>query len=358
MTRSSRAGAAWLLVSVALNAPAAAQPAPAPAPSGNATGSAASASTADGARALYVEGKALRDAGDLQKSLEKLQAAHALYATPITALEVGRAFALVGRLTKAVEMLGTVPRLPVRPNESQKAKESRKEAETLLVQYQARLGTLVLKVPSGGDVKVMVDGVAVPSSAFLATADTSLVEARWPVDPGAHNVAAERGEDKTSDDVRVAEGEQRAVTPHFAPPTPPVPVVVPEPVKPPPDTTQPPVVVHPPILPPPETPKDSGFPTYGYVGFGVGGAGLILGTITGLVTMSRASDIKAACSPNGDCPSSAGLDGARTLGTVSTISFVVAGAGIVLGVIALISSASSSSSPSRAASTQFRGVAW
>ena len=277
------------------------------------------------------------------------RAAHALYATPITALEVGRAFALVGRLTKAVEMLGTVPRLPARANESQKAKESRKEAETLLVQYQARLGKLVIKVPPGNDVKVMVDGVAVPSSAFLATADAALVEASWPVDPGAHNVAAERGDDKTSDDVRVAEGEQRAVTPHFAPP--PQPPII-EPLKPPqptPDTN--PVVVHPPIVPPPEAPKDTGgFPTYGYVGLGVGGAGLILGTITGLITMSRASDIKAACNQNGDCPSSAGLDGARTLGTVSTISFVVAGAGLVLGVIALLSSNGSSAQP--------RGVAW
>ena len=65
-------------------------------------------STADEASSLYVEGKELREAGDLKKSLQKLEAAHGLYATPITALEVGRARALVGQLRGAVEALESV----------------------------------------------------------------------------------------------------------------------------------------------------------------------------------------------------------------------------------------------------------
>src|SRR5262249_10259013 len=63
-----------------------------------ATGAArADTNTADveSARALYHDGRALRDAGDLAGSLAKFKAAHAVLPTPITAIECGRALELV-----------------------------------------------------------------------------------------------------------------------------------------------------------------------------------------------------------------------------------------------------------------------
>jgi len=75
-----------------------------------------------------------------------------------------------------------------------------------------------------------------------------------------------------------------------------------------------------------------------YVGFGVAGAGLIAGSITGLMHLSKVSSIKEQC-PNDKCPPSAHdtYDSAKTLATVSTISFAVAGVGVAVGVIGILS---------------------
>lgn len=74
-----------------------------------------------------------------------------------------------------------------------------------------------------------------------------------------------------------------------------------------------------------------------WVGFGVGAAGLAVGTITGLMALSRASEAERTC-PGGACPDAAALDRVdqgRTLGTVSTIGFVAGGAGVALGAAML-----------------------
>lgn len=74
-----------------------------------------------------------------------------------------------------------------------------------------------------------------------------------------------------------------------------------------------------------------------YVGFGAGAAGLAVGAITGLMALSKANEVKSAC-PENLCASNANLDDlstGRTLGTVSTIGFVVAGVGAAVGVWAL-----------------------
>ena len=75
----------------------------------------------DTARGLYVEGLELRDAGKLEMSLARFKAAHALAATPITSLELGRAHTLLAELVEAREVLLSVERMPVQSGESPKA---------------------------------------------------------------------------------------------------------------------------------------------------------------------------------------------------------------------------------------------
>ena len=72
-----------------------------------------------------------------------------------------------------------------------------------------------------------------------------------------------------------------------------------------------------------------------YVGLGVGGVGLVAGAITGAVTLSRAATLKQDCQ-NGRCLPAAGLETTKTLGDVSTASFIIGGAGIGLAVGALL----------------------
>jgi hypothetical protein len=72
------------------------------------------------------------------------------------------------------------------------------------------------------------------------------------------------------------------------------------------------------------------------IGFGVAGLGIIAGGITGFLALKKADDVKAAC-PNSVCSQANKpvLDETKTFATISTISFAVAGAGVILGIIGL-----------------------
>jgi hypothetical protein len=86
-------------------------------------------------------------------------------------------------------------------------------------------------------------------------------------------------------------------------------------------------------------PRSSTQKTLGIVAFGLGGAGLIAGSITGLVAISRHGELQTAC-PGGQCQPEEGhtLDNYRTFSTISTIGFIIAGAGAAGGTILLLTS--------------------
>ena len=73
-----------------------------------------------------------------------------------------------------------------------------------------------------------------------------------------------------------------------------------------------------------------------FVAFGVGALGLGVGTVTGIMALSKASDLKALCH-EGHCPQEEAERGhaATTLATVSTVSFVIGAIGIGTGVVLL-----------------------
>ena len=77
-----------------------------------------------------------------------------------------------------------------------------------------------------------------------------------------------------------------------------------------------------------------------WVGFGVGGAGLVLGAITGGVSISQTNTLKDSCGTNvTSCTVNADdYSTANTLANVSNVSFAVAGVGAVVGVIGLLMS--------------------
>lgn len=73
-----------------------------------------------------------------------------------------------------------------------------------------------------------------------------------------------------------------------------------------------------------------------YGGFGVGAAGFIVGTIAGVATLSKASDLEKACN-SGPCPPEQQdtIDGANNLANLSNIGFVLGFAGAAVGVVGL-----------------------
>ncbi len=84
-----------------------------------------------------------------------------------------------------------------------------------------------------------------------------------------------------------------------------------------------------------------------YVGFGVAGAGLVLGTVTGIVSLSRTSSLQDEC-PNDLCrpEKQDDIDAARRIGHVSTASFVVAGLGAAVGLLAWLDDDDEAAAPS------------
>ena len=90
--------------------------------------------------------------------------------------------------------------------------------------------------------------------------------------------------------------------------------------------------------------------TLSTIGFGVAGAGLLVGSITGIIAINKAGDLKSQCT-NNVCPLSLqqNIDSSKRLGTISSISFALAGVGTAVAIIGLILpiGRSTASAPSR-----------
>jgi hypothetical protein len=95
---------------------------------GSAFGQQHSAADLAQARQLFNQGLGLRDKGDAVGAIEKLRAANAVAATPITGIELGRTYASAGRLVEAREALLAVGRLPVAPQETARSAAARADA--------------------------------------------------------------------------------------------------------------------------------------------------------------------------------------------------------------------------------------
>jgi len=98
-----------------------------------------------------------------------------------------------------------------------------------------------------------------------------------------------------------------------------------------------------------------------WVAFGVGGAGLILGGIAGIAALSDHSSIAKDC-PGGTCPAdnphTSDISAYHTMGTLSTVGFIVAGVGAAAGVVLLVTQpkGSGDSAPPSSAPAPATGV--
>jgi hypothetical protein len=82
------------------------------------------------------------------------------------------------------------------------------------------------------------------------------------------------------------------------------------------------------------------------IGFSIGGVALAVGAVTGIVSLSKVSDLKTRC-PNDVCSMSDRdkLSSAITLGNVSNIALPIGVIGLAWGVYELISLPSSPTKP-------------
>lgn len=277
------------------------------------------------ARSLFRQGNDLRDKNDLRGALAKYRAAHALFPTPITGLEVGRTHMQLGELVAARDAFVAVGKLPPKPNESSNTTFARSEAERLATEVEARIPKIIVTVESTEPATIEIDGAA----------------AQMPkqVDPGKHVVVVRAGTTVRTSELVIAERETREIRIALGP------AAVAAPKQP---TTEPQ-----PALPAAESP---GRPTWVWVGFGVAGAGVIVGTIAGAMTLHGTSQLSSGCT-NGMCPPDQHdrLDSTHTWATVSTVSFVVAGAAAGVSLVGFFAT-SPSSSPKQGSVTPTIGL--
>lgn len=307
--RSLHAPLALLLL--ALHAPLASAAEPA--------SSAPSASSLETARALFNEGKELRDRGDLAGALSKFKAAHELGRTPITGLELARTHQAQGQWLEAREVCLGIARLPVTSAETERSTAAREDAARLAEELRPQIPSVVVRVqnvPEGATPVVTLDRAPLPASALALPVK---------VNPGRHEVSAKLPRGPESFVMfEVEAGQTREVQLAVAPAPPLAPGVAEEPAE---AGPTPPIVYR--------TPSGTRArsPELAAVGFVALGIGAVVGTVTGLISISKADYVRERCEGH-RCPPFAhdALDQAKTFGVASTVSFVVAGAGLVLGI--------------------------
>jgi hypothetical protein len=274
------------------------------------------------ARKLGYDGIEAYNAGDFALASERLEAAYATLAVPSLGLWSARALSKRGRLVEAAERYRIVSTLPVPDTNREVHEAALREAAEERAQLLPRIPLLTIEVhghPQGG--VVTLDGRALP--------DASL-GAGLPVDPGPHHIELSARGRTVQRDVVLREGERMSVQLELyevaaapAPVAPPPPAPAPPPARPPP--------------PGPAASSSSGLRIAGWIGLGLGGAGVLVGTIAGGVAVGQNGELDEVCVDD-VCPPTAEEDVGDydTTRTVSTLGFVVGAVGIAAGVVLLL----------------------
>jgi hypothetical protein len=264
------------------------------------------------ARGLMAEGRDLRDRHELKGALKSFVAADSIMRVPTTALEVARTQAALGLLVEARETLHRLASLPQAANDPQPFRDARAEADKLDDELQRRIGAIrfdVRKPADSGELVLSVDGVPLLSS---------ILDVPFRSNPGHHLVVGKLGATDIMREIDVREVETTTVVLDFTR------VSVAGARS---DGNTPAAE---------STERRRTHPLV-YVGFGVGAAGVVVGTVTGALALSSKKSAERGCLA-GQCPPStwSDLDHMDTYASVSTVSFVFAGLGVACGVTTLV----------------------
>ena len=318
----------------------------------------ASAAETAAARSLAVDGLKLAQANNCTEAVPKLERAEKLYHSPVVASRLGECYVSMGRLVEGTEILRKVLREPQAGEPSASLTKALERAQRVLDAAKPRIAGLTVKVASVQDMSVKIDGAAVPSA---------LVDTEIPTDPGEHSVdVSAPGFLKQGARISVGEGEKKTVTLTLTR-DPNAPVVVPAPAaeaatgKPAPAASDVAVQDRSPAAGPEASGAEQRAPnrTAAYVSLGVGAVGVVAGSVLGVMTMKQHKDLQGQC-PGDVCPPDQqdALSSAKLLGNVSTVAFGVGAAGLVLGTVLFFSAGPSGNADhaARAPKARFAGL--
>lgn len=258
------------------------------------------------------EGDANVEKGDIAAALGAYQQAHAIMRVPTTGIEVARSLDKLGKLTAALAAARDVVAMPSTIGEPKPFAAAREQAQALVTALEARVPTLTILVKtasSSARPEVSLDGKKLTPEALKEP---------LALDPGHYRVTA-TAEDHTAATVEVTLKERDRAQAALALAR--VLVIPPEPTR--------------ATPPPPPPPSLSPFIP---AGFTIAGAGILAGVVTGALAISAANEANKLCS-GGVCPSEAArmqaqgrYNTADGLAIVADVSFVLALAGVGLGI--------------------------
>jgi hypothetical protein len=295
------------------------------------------------ARTLGQDGQKALDAKDYKTAEDDFRRADSLVHAPTLLLGLARALAAQGKYVEAQETYKRIVREGVAPGAPAVFQKAMEDANNEVQSVSPHVGgvTITVKATGGGavpNVQVTMDGSAVNAAALGV---------KRPADPGAHTVHAAAAGFKSGDvTVTVPDGGSvdAPLTLDVDPNAPAPPAAGAAPAA----AGAPAAGAAPGAAGPGQTPpsEGGGHGVLPWVAFGVGGAGLIVGAITGGIAVGDHSSLSGPCG-SGTCPQSqsSNLSSYHTMGLVSTIGFIVAGVGAAAGVTLLLLPTHSDSAP-------------
>jgi hypothetical protein len=278
------------------------------------------------ARGHMAEGRSRRAESDLRGALASFLAADAIMHVPTTAFEVARTQASIGQLVEARETIRRILRLPAHADDPAPFAEARANAERLDGEIASRIPSIRIELRGGAPshrVTMELDGIPIPSAALAEPLQTN---------PGHHVVVARDGDATARSETDVAEGQHRVLV-----------IAAPDPATPPAIAPRPAPVRSAPAAK--STPLPARSPLV-YLGFSLAAAGASIGTVGGILSLGATSRARDRCEDTRCSPlATDDLDTARTTATIANIGFTVAGAGLVVGLGALLLDGSAPSKP-------------
>jgi hypothetical protein len=286
------------------------------------------------ARELGVQGQQALDGRHWAEAEDRFRRADALFHAPTLTLGLARAQARGGKVVEAWE---NYHRVIVENVTSPPAfARALQDAKAEITAVEGRRARLTLTVTGTSTPRVTLNDAPLRVEA--------LGVARF-VDPGhIVIVVAADGFTTATRAVDVGEGKDQALTIALERVAPAAVAVVPPPVAGAPPSPSPP----PPASPAAPAPAAHGSPlrSAGIGALVVGGAGLILGGVTGGLALSDHSTLAGECKPS--CTTSGAqsdLSGYHTVSTLSTVGFVVGAVGVAGGITMLVLAPKSDGAP-------------
>lgn len=245
------------------------------------------------ARDIGMEGVEAYEAGDYLKAKERLERAYAVLPVPSLALWSARALEKNGLLLEASERYLEATRLSTEgAGEAQVQIDAQAEAEEERDALRARIPKVIVDIQGAPleEVEVMIDGAAVARA---------LYGAGRPSNPGEIKVVAKWGEREIAGKVTLKEGDEKKISLNFnnsaAPP--PARASTPESTGAPAPQQEAPTQAGATSSPQDTPPRRSGSGqrVVGWIGVGVGSAGLVFGGITGFLAMQKNDKLSENC---------------------------------------------------------------